>query len=392
MSLSQLASFQWNGVQIGEHGRAGAIRYLKSDLSRAGQHAEALLRRFCAAAMLTTLAYQRILERYRPTGLLARHGVYVPQGVVTEMAQAFGINLVTWMPSYRKNTVLFASGDTYHKVMIKPLDYKLPVLTVLQTQELRKYLADRETGASDWISFSSKSNIEDGIAEALKLDSTKPIVTLYTNVAWDAQVHFDDNLFEGMFDWLRATVQFLTTNYPDIQIVVRVHPGELVGQLKSEQPVAREMRSWREIDFRQVRIVDAGSKISSYSLAGLSKFVVIYASKIGIELAARGVRVLVAGEAWVKNKGISIDPSSREAYFSALEQLVETDATSVNIEAAERYAYHVFFRVMRNVSSLATSRGYPPFRVSKETTSGNRVPDTSLESVIDFLTGNASHI
>lgn len=392
LSLEELINFEWHGVQIGEHGRAGAIRYLKSDLSLAGDHAEELLRRFCAAAMLTTIAYRRILKQYSPKGVLAHHGVYVPQGVVTDLARASMIRLVTWMPSYRKNTVLFTSGDTYHKVMVQPLDINLPVLTTKQTQEIRKYLTERETGVSDWISFAPKRSRAHGIIKELNLDSTKPVVTLYTNVSWDAQVHFKDNIFADMFDWLRSTISFLVTTFPTVQIVVRVHPGEVVGQLKSEQPVAQEVRSWQEIDFRQVRIIDAQSSVSSYTLASLSQFVVIYASKIGIELAARGVSVLVAGEAWIKNKGVSIDPSTREEYFVALQRLVEANSPGVDVGAAERFAYHVFFRAMRDISSLTPSYGYPPFRVSEDVLNGHFVADKNLDLVVDYLSGTITQL
>lgn len=392
LPFEELKVFQWNGIHIGEHGRAGAIRYLKSDLLLAADHAEELLRRFCAAAMLTAIAYQRILKQHRPSGILAHHGVYVPQGVVTDLARLYRLQLVTWMPSYRRNTVLFASGDTYHKVMVKPLDTNLPVLTAEQTRELRKYLADRETGVADWISFSSTESLNSGILEELELEPTRPIVTLYTNVSWDAQVHFEDNIFEDMFDWLRSTIVYITTRFPKVQVVVRVHPGEVVGQLRSEQPVAQELQQWNEIDFRQIRIVDAKSRISSYSLARLSQFTVIYASKIGIELAARGSRVLVGGEAWVKNKGVSVDPSNREEYFAALEQLIRTTASDVDTRVAEQFAYHVFFRAMRDISSLTTSNGYPPFRILNDITNGSLGTDENLDSVIDYLTGTANQI
>jgi hypothetical protein len=386
-SIGEMSNFNWQGVAIGEHARAGAIRYLKADLAHADRNSEALLRRFCSAAMLTSVAYRRILDRYQPKGVLVHHGVYVPQGVVVDLLKATGTRLVTWMPSYRKNTALFAVGDTYHKVMTRSLDTPLPVLTQEQLVSIRKYLKERETGVSDWISFAPRRSKRSGIYEQLKLDSRLPIVTLYTNVSWDAQVHFEDNVFHDMFDWLRSTVRYLAQEFPTTQIVIRIHPGEVRGQLKSEQPVACELEKWTDIDFTRVHIVDAESEISSYALAEMSKFVIVYASKIGIELAARGVKVLVGGEAWVKHKGISIDPASRNEYFAALTDLMTVDSYRINSDRAERFAFQIFFKEMRDIRSLESARGYPPFRVREQALSDDDSPDEELDSVISYLLG-----
>ena len=41
---------------------------------------------------------------------------------------------------------------------------------------------------------------------------------------------------------------------------------------------------------------------------------IIYATKTGIELAARGIPVIVAGESWLRGKEIGFDCDDRQAY------------------------------------------------------------------------------
>ena len=43
-------------------------------------------------------------------------------------------------------------------------------------------------------------------------------------------------------------------------------------------------------------------EVSTYALADASDAVIIYATKTGIELAARGIPVIVAGESWLRGK------------------------------------------------------------------------------------------
>ena len=49
--------------------------------------------------------------------------------------------------------------------------------------------------------------------------------------------------------------------------------------------------------------------------------VIIYATKMGVELTALGIPVIVAGEAWVRNKGLTQDATSKAHYFELLSQL-----------------------------------------------------------------------
>ena len=49
--------------------------------------------------------------------------------------------------------------------------------------------------------------------------------------------------------------------------------------------------------------------------------VMIYGTKTGVELSSRGIPVIVAGEAWMRGKGITLDATSAEEYFRILDRL-----------------------------------------------------------------------
>ena len=75
--------------------------------------------------------------------------------------------------------------------------------------------------------------------------------------------------------------------------------------------------------------------------------VLIYGTKTGVELTAVGIPVVVAGEAWIKNKGLTLDASTPEQYFRILEGLpLRKRLDPQVIEEAQKYAYHFFFRRM----------------------------------------------
>ena len=84
---------------------------------------------------------------------------------------------------------------------------------------------------------------------------------------------------------------------------------------------------------------------------------IIYATKTGIELAARGIPVIVAGESWLRGKEIGFDCDDRQAYETLLAALPVGHQARRRADArAQRYAYHFFFRRMIELPGLRRAK------------------------------------
>jgi hypothetical protein len=60
-----------------------------------------------------------------------------------------------------------------------------------------------------------------------------------------------------------------------------------------------------------------------------------------------GIPVIVAGEAWIRNTGVTIDVGSQEEYFRALDRLpLPGRLPPETVRRARQYAFHFFFRRM----------------------------------------------
>jgi hypothetical protein len=53
--------------------------------------------------------------------------------------------------------------------------------------------------------------------------------------------------------------------------------------------------------------------------------VIIYGTQTGVELTSMGMPVIVAGEAWIRNKDITLNAGSIEEYFELLARLLLND-------------------------------------------------------------------
>ena len=105
--------------------------------------------------------------------------------------------------------------------------------------------------------------------------------------------------------------------------------------------------------------------VSTYDLARACNSAIIFATKTGVELTSMGIPTIVAGEAWIRGKGITTDARSQVDYFAYLEKLPFATRLSANtIERALRFAHHFFFRRMIPIELVKQQKG--PRRFSSE--------------------------
>ena len=240
-----------------------------------------------------------------------------------------------------------------------------PPLTDVERETIERYLASRRTGDNDWIRF-HRDPVEatNRALVDLGLDPAKPLVLALTNVFWDAQLHYRANAFRDQRSWLVETVRYFAER-PDLQLVVRVHPAEETGSPPSRQRAADELARAFPTLPPNVAVVPPESALSTYGLAERADAALIYATKTGVELAATGLPVVVAGEAWSRGKGFTIDARNPAHYREILSGLpFARRLDRARRETALAYARHFFFSRMIPIESVEPAPGARRFTVA----------------------------
>ena len=349
LPIEKIKPYTIDGIAIGEHATAGALRFFARGDLAAEPNGELVVRKYFYSALILKAAFEKLLDREKFDVVVAHHGIYVPQGIINEVCRFKKVRFIAWNPAYKQGCFIFSHGDTYHKTMVsEPTgDWQQASWSEDKRAELLDYLNSRRTGDRDWIKFHQDPVARfDEIRDQLKLDPAKPVVTLLSNVVWDAQLHYPSNAFPGMTPWIFATIDHFVYR-SDVQLVIRVHPAELTGFVKSRQLLVDEIAKRYPSLPDHIKIVGPENAISTYGLCDISDTVLIYNTKTGMEIAAIGSRVAVAGEAWIRNKGFSVDietPAEYESFLRALPLRAKMDDSK--LELAQKYAYHVFFRRM----------------------------------------------
>ncbi len=373
LPVEEIPDFRLDGMAVGEHALAGALRFFARGALEGEKYAGPVLRRYLEAALLTVYATRRLIGEFDFRCAVFHHGIYVPQGIIGEVCRHRGLRVVNWNPAYRKHCFIFSHGDTYHHtLMSEPVSSweNITWSSTLET-ELMDYLKSRWKGTNDWIWFHETPQEDlDCISNKTGVDFSKPVIGMLTNVIWDAQLHYPANAFPSMLDWLQKTIEYFSRRQ-ELQLLIRVHPAEIRGAIPSRQLAVDEIgKAFPELP-KNVFIIAPESEISTYAAMAPCDAIIIYGTKTGVELASTGARVIVAGEAWVRNKGITLDAASVDEYFKLLDRLpLNQPLDEASVTRARQYAYHFFFRRMIPLEFMEPTGGNPPYRVQLKALGG----------------------
>ncbi len=366
VNLNEIKDYSHDGVKLGEHALAGALRFFARGTLENEPYAELVLRNYFHSALLTASVIKNLFKKIKFDCAVFHHGIYVPHGIIGEICRKEGVRVVNWNVGYRRGTFIFSEGDTYHHTMMTELIEKWENMEWNSRVEtkLMNYIAKRSKGTPDWHTFLQCPDDDLENLKKIGVDLSRVCIGLLTNVVWDAQLHYPANAFPNILDWIMETIKYFSCR-KEFQLIIRVHPAEITGFVPSRQRVVDEVKKNFPILPKNIFIIPPESHISTYAVMQRCNAVIIYGTKTGVELTSMGIPVIVAGEAWIRNKGITIDVNSKEEYIEILDKLPLSERMSNDlIQRARKYAYHFFFRRMIPIPQMKPTEGKLPFHLS----------------------------
>lgn len=388
--FDQISGYKINGMAAGEHALAGALRFFAVGTLDREPCGEKILRRYFRASLLTVFALQNMLEEWDFSSAVFHHGIYVPQGLIGEVCRKNKMHVVNWNPAYRKQCFIFDHDDSYHHTMMTEPTEKWMNMSWDEQRESRlmQYLKSRWYGTEDWIWFhDSKPQFEfETIAAQFGIDPAKPCVGMLTSVMWDAVLHYPSNAFSNMLEWVRCTIDYFLKR-PDLQLIIRIHPAEVRGTLPSRQRIADEIKRQYPDLPPNIIVIPPQRNVSTYAVMERCDSVIIYNTKTGVELAAMGIPVIVAGEAWIRGKGFALDVSDPDGYRKILDRLpLGRRMSDEDVLKARKYAYHFFFRRMIPLEFMEPTGKVPPYRIKLASLAGlSRGASEGLDVICDGI-------
>ncbi len=310
------------------------------------------------------LAATRFLTESRPETVLVPNGLVTELGIFYQVARHLGLMTVTYEFNDQREQIWLAQNDIVMRQNTDALWAAKGHIPLTEAE--REKIAALEDARTSAKKYGKGTRFWQDVAsvggEKLRADlglDARPIVLLATNVLGDS-LTLGRNIFTAsMAEWIEKTVQYFAQR-PDAQLVVRVHPGErlmkgpsMVGVIERAIPERPE----------HIHVIGPNEKINTYDLMEIASLGLAYTTTVGMEMAMRGVPVIVAGQTHYRGRGFTLDPTTYDEYFGMLEGLLSGSPvgrlsgsiesrktgkplnrlTEQQVESAWNYAYRFFF-------------------------------------------------
>ena len=293
-------------------------------------------------------------KAHRPDVVIVPNGMILEYGAIYETARYLGIPAVTYEFGEQDQRMWLSQN---HQVMYNESFDELwekrqnRRLNDEQHAWLEDFLAARQ-GLAKGEKFAhlwQKAGRTGGVKTraSLGLDD-RPVVLLPTNVLGDSATLGRTVFTRSMTEWIERVVPFFA-NKVEVQLVVRIHPAETwtVGPSVSEI-----IHQALPVLPAHVHMIGPKEKINTYDLMEIADLALVYTTTAGVEMATRGIPVLVSGRATYRKRGFTIDADCWDEYFQKLESmLADLPAQRLKpdqIEQASNYAYAYFHEFTRS--------------------------------------------
>lgn len=293
-------------------------------------------------------ATYKYLNEHKPDVVIVPNGTIQEMGVVYRVAKLLKIPVTTYEFGDQRQTIWLAEND---EIMQQNTDQmwescKDIPLSEKQLNEVKELIKARRKAdlygnfARRWQSGPSVGSSE--TKAKLGLDD-RPVVLLATNVLGDSLTLGRNVFSKTMTEWISRTIQYFAGR-DDVQLVVRIHPGELLTHGMAMADVVKDVLP--ELP-EYIHLIEPQDPTNTYDLIEIATLGLVFTTTVGLEMAMTGVPVIVTGKTHYGNRGFTNDPQTWVEYYKTLGRLLsdpdEHRLTPETVDLAWQYAYRFFF-------------------------------------------------
>jgi len=288
------------------------------------------------------------LQAEKPDLLVIPNGTILEMGVAYQVAGLLGIETVTFEFADQQERIWLAQNDEimqHHTAELWDGLGRQPL-----PEKARQALMDlfgARKNANLWGNFArqwQQNPVKGGasVRESLKLDA-RPLALLATNVLGDSLTLGRQRITLTMAEMIVKTIGYFI-RHPEVQLVIRIHPGELkthgtsmIDVINEAYPVLPE----------NIHVIRPEAKTNTYDLMEIADFGLVYTTTVGMEMAMSGLPVIVTGKTHYAARGFTLDPQTWQEFEEMLDR-VSQNPTSARLTPAQAekvwlYAYLFFF-------------------------------------------------
>lgn len=322
-SLEAMLDFHFEGVDYGRLGKDILVNNYLVASPHLVPGGKDLLRTHIENLLLLNKCYDRIVLQQKPDRVITNDSYYGMWNILEKVCFKHNIPFYSHYP-VTKSRCAIGYNEAAMNLNMKTSWNKFKKIPLYQKDihKIKKWV----DGSRDFVIDASKpfKNSANDFSN-LKLDTTKPLILLTANITWDLATLNKQIFFEDMNDWIIETINWFNKN-SEFQLLIKPHPAEMAPSLpETNEKVADIISSnFNELP-SNVFLLQANTTLTIKEIMGFRNLcgVVVHTTTVGFEFPANGIPAIVTGLSPYRGFGFTIDPNTKEEYFTKLKKLCE---------------------------------------------------------------------
>ena len=331
-TVQELIDLEHDGVAVGRNALSWLMRTsYKGHIEIPEDLAQVAV--FIADSLAASRASRRVLEQESAEVVLMNERGYSPFGEFFDLALMRGRRVVQFVASHRDDANVFKRYETAtrteHPHALSDQTWQEAIAEPLPADAADRLLAywKGRYSSGEWFNFQRLQHGKrlyspaDAVKE-LGIDPQRKTAVIFAHIFWDATFFYGQSLYEDYQTWFVESVLLANKN-PALNWLVKLHPvnvwrRELDGTQHSKYSEIAALEAAGIRLAPHVKLIMPETPMNTWTLFELSDYCVTVRGTVGVEMAALGKPVIVAGTGPYSPRGFTINPLSVKDYENTL--------------------------------------------------------------------------
>ncbi len=335
MDFDAVLDFKNNGISYGAMAKDILVNnYLVATPTLIDNY-EYLMKVHLQNLLMVSLAYEHILDEQKPDRVVSNDSYYGMWAILEHHCKARDIPFYSHWPVTRNRTA-FAYNDAAMNLNFKKSWRKFSEkpLTTADEDRINKWLSGERGYVIDTTKLTGHESVDPVLSS---IEPSRPTLVLAANVIWDLAALNKQILFKDMIEWIVETIEWFRDN-GEYQLIIRPHPVETSPKIPSTRETVAAAIESRGVQFPEnVFLLKSDAKVTLNEL--ITEFnvrgMIVHTTTVGFECPARGLPVITTAKSPYRGFGFTIDPVSKQKYFSCISDLLTGKKKLVSVLSQE---------------------------------------------------------
>jgi len=359
LSFDSLINFSHENIDYGRLGKDILVNNYLVASPKLVPNGEHLLRIHIKNLVQLTFCYRRLIKDLKPDRVISNDSYYGMWHVLECVCKELQVPYYSHWPVTKDRITIAYNNAAMNLDFRKSWDsFSKHDLMANDFKKVENWLnGDRGLVIDTTKPFQgSRKKITEEI-----FNEKQPTILLTANVIWDLAALNKQIIFQDMNQWILETIKWFKTR-PDYQLIIKPHPAESApGIPRTNETVEKIIKFEFQNLPKNIVILRSDTSRTSNEILKMKnlKGVTVHTTTVGFEFPAHGFPTITTARSPYRGFGFTIDPIDKDEYFSALENLLESQTVQIAPEAKELALKFIKFYQFHYFSKISAFEGNP---------------------------------